>query len=437
MKIFGSAIVMLFGLFGEVWAQTSAEVEAVSVAVVPIALREVAAGQSFIGTVTASKKSLIGSAVDGRVVEMLVDDGDPVTVVPTGDPPRPVGQPIAQLLTETISIEIAAARAQHQLRQQELAELEAGSRPEEIEQAKARLAAAKALNDYAQSRHQRLKTLYEQARSTSREDFEEAMSAALAAEQNRLAAQAAYDLAVKGPRSEQIEQARARLAAAQEEVNRLQDMMKKYTVRAPFEGFVIAKHTEVGAWLSRGDPVAEVVQLDPIEVRVSIPEAYIPHVRMGAEVRVRLEASPDDVIVGQVARIVPQADLRSRTFPVIVRLPNPRQEGEYLMKAGMLAAVTLGVGRPVAATLVPKDALVLDGRDTSIVVVDSDPRTKQPVARVVPVQLGVAEGSLIQVFDASGSLRDKQQVVVRGNERLRSGQPLQIVQFSRAGAPRD
>jgi RND family efflux transporter MFP subunit len=210
---------------------------------------------------------------------------------------------------------------------------------------------------------------------------------------------------------------------AQEELRRLQDQQSKFTIRAPFEGYVVAKLTEVGAWLTRGDPVAEIVALDPIEIDVAVPETYIPHVRLGDSVRVLVEAMPRESFTGQVARIVPQADLRSRSFPVKIRMANPKTEHGHLLKAGMMARVTMGVGAPQQALLVPKDALVLGGPSPAVMAVAVEPQTKATVARLVPVQLGVSDASLIQVI---GELRAGDQVIVVGNERVRPGQPIAV-----------
>jgi hypothetical protein len=130
--------------------------------------REVAAGLTFVGQVVPSRRSIVGSAVDGRVEELLVNDGDPVSTVEQGNPPRHVGQPIVQLLTETISIEVAAAKAALDLRRREMDEWEAGSRPEEIAQALARLEAAKALSEFSQMQYQRVKLLHERSNSSRR-----------------------------------------------------------------------------------------------------------------------------------------------------------------------------------------------------------------------------------------------------------------------------
>ncbi|MCA9122555.1 MAG: efflux RND transporter periplasmic adaptor subunit [Planctomycetaceae bacterium] len=393
----------------------------VTVIVVPVIQREVSAGQTFVGAVVPPRRSIIGSAVDGRVSALYVDAGDPVGPPKADDMGTERGQPVAQLLTDTISIEIAAAQAEMLLRKHELEEMEAGSRPEEIAEAKARLGAAQAVKDFAKARYERTKALFNQSNTASLDELEQALSASIAADQNEAAAKATADLALAGPRHEEIQQARARLAMATEHVNHLESQKAKYTLRAPFEGYVVAKHTEVGAWVSRGDPVAEVIEVDPIEIDVTVPEAYVAHVRIGAHAQIHVDAVPDQEFTGRVARIVPDADLRSRTFPVKVRLANPKNEDGYALKSGMLARVTLAIGPPTQALLVPKDSLVLGGPRPTLMVVTANPETKSETVRPVPVQLGVTDGSLIQV---AGEISAADRVVVIGNERVRPGQPI-------------
>lgn len=379
----------------------------------PVIQREVATGRTFVGTVHPLKKSVVGSAVAGRVEKFPINAGQWVKENDT----------LALLRTKTINIELAAANAELLLRQEELKEMENGSRPEEIERAKAEVTRAKALMDYAVARRKRTETLFQKNATASQEEFEQAVSVAEAARQNHLASDAAYKLVVEGPRKEKISQAKARVAVQQEEVNRIEDRIKKYTIRAPFDGYVTVEHTEQGEWLSSADPVAEVIQLDPVEIDVAVPEQYVAYLQSGMKATVTLSALSDRLFEGVVARVVPQADLRSRTFPVKVRVVNPKQGDGHLLKSGMLARVTLTVGRRMPTLLVPKDALVLGGPSPSVIVAVTDPKTKQTTARAVPVQIGAAYGRLIQV---TGQLEQGDLVVVQGNERLRSGQPLKI-----------
>ena len=383
------------------------------VAVSPAIEREVVSGQMFVGTVMPLRMATIGSAVDGRVVEYPLDEGDRVER----------GQMLAQLLTETIQLELAAAEAELELRRQALAELENGTRPDEIEQAQARMTAAQARWQYAEARRKRAENLFRQGQAMSEEERDEMIALAVEAEQAYLDMKAAYQLAVEGPRKEQIAQARAQVAFQQATVDRLKDMLTKHTVISRFAGYVTAEHTEVGQWVKQGDPVADVAALDEVEVVAQVVEQYVPHIRAGMTVSVEIPAIPQQMFSGVVTAIVPQADVQARTFPVKIRVKNQLVEDEPVVKSGMYARVMLPTGAKQVATLVSKDALVLGGPQPVIFVVDAAPDAKQGKVRPVPVQLGVAEGNMIQV---RGGLEPGQLVVVQGNERLRPGQDVQI-----------
>jgi RND family efflux transporter MFP subunit len=360
------------------------------------------------------RKSIVGSAVAGRVIQYPLNEGDRVEQ----------GQVLAQLLTDTIELEVAAAEAELELRQQQLAELQNGTRPEEIAQMKARMMAAEARVRYAQARRARAENLFRQGQAMTQEERDEIVALAVEGEQAYLDAKAAYELAVAGPRKEQIAQAAAQVAVQQATVNQLKDQMEKHTVVAQFAGYVTAEHTEVDQWLKQGDPVAEVAALDEVEVVVQVVEQYVPHIRVGMEVSVQIPAIGAAPLPGIVSAIVPQADVQARTFPVKVRVKNQLSDDGPLVKSGMYARVMLPTGDKQLATLVPKDALVLGGPQTVLFVVNlSGPNAKQGKVQPVPVQLGLAEGNMIQV---TGGLKAGQLVVVQGNERLRPGQDVEV-----------
>jgi multidrug efflux pump subunit AcrA (membrane-fusion protein) len=360
-----------------------------------------------------SRRSIVGSAVDGRVVELQVNDGDRVVR----------GQTLAQLRVDTLRIEWNAASAELELRRQELAELENGSRPEEVTQAQAQQQSAKALAEYSKSKLTRTQALFRQGRSVSREELDQAVSSAAESEQSYLAAKAAFELVAAGPRRERIDQAKARVLVQQEVCNRITDQIEQHTILAPFDGYVVTENTEVGAWVSQGDPIAEVIQLDPVEIEVHVPGVHIVGLRIGDPAHVMINALPGQRHAGQVARIVPQADIRSRTFPVKIQVNNPRQDGEHLLKAGMLARVTPTTGNGELALMVPKDALVLGGAQPTIFIVETNASSGEATVQSVAVQSGAAHGTMVQII---GPVSAGQQVIVEGNERLRPGQSVQI-----------
>ena len=380
------------------------------VVVVPVVQREVTVVHAFVGSVEPLKRATIGSAVDGRVVEFGVEEGDRIRS----------GQPLAKLLTATIQLELKAAEGELAFRQESLRELKNGTRPGEIVQLRARMLAASARRDFHVERRARFVALAKQGTVTD-DDLAAVVSAAITAERDYDDAKAGHELAVEGPRREKLVQATARLAVQQAVVDQLKDRITKHTIRSRFDGYITSRRTEVGEWVSRGDPVVDVVSLDQVDVKVHVLENHVPHLRIGTSVRVEIPALSEQILIGKIAVIIPQADPRTRTFPAKIRLTNTITKGVPLIKAGMLARVMLPTGGRTLAVLVPKDALVLGGGSGPVVYVVG-PDKKDPkvlVVQPVSVRLGVADGALIQV---SGDIRTNQLVVVQGNERLRPGQ---------------
>jgi len=119
-------------------------------------------------------------------------------------------------------------------------------------------------------------------------------------------------------------------------------------------------------------------------------------------------------IEAKVDSIVPQADSESRTFPVRIILDNK----DYLIKSGMVARASFLIGNEQPVILVPKDAIVEFNKNKMVYIVNNG--SVQPV----PVSPGFAFEDLIQV---SGQISKGQQVVIRGNERLRPNQPVKVI----------
>jgi RND family efflux transporter MFP subunit len=385
---------------------------AVPVAVARVERRELAAGQSFVGTVYPVRVSDVGSAVDGRLVKLGVLEGEHVEA----------RQPIAELLRGLLEIERDGAVAELDRQRQVLAELNAGTRAEEIDQARAAVDGFEARLEYARSRLERLKRLAERGTSTA-DELHDAQTELRQIEAQLRGSRAALALAEAGPRKEQIAQAAAAAAVQEAQVERIDDQLAKHTIRSPFDGWVIERFAEEGQWVARGGLVARIAELDTVEIEVQVPELLISSLARGAEVRLELDAAPHQTWIGRVERVVPQADLLSRSFPVKVSVQNRIVDGQPTLRGGMLARAWLPVGRTGLATVVPKDALVLGGAAAMVYCVDAPDvtaagATATGTVRPVQVSLGVTiEGSV----EVRGGLDPGQLVVIRGNERLRPG----------------
>ena len=220
------------------------------------------------------------------------------------------------------------------------------------------------------------------------------------------------------------EDARFNYDASRKKVNQLraarknlEDQLRKKQIRAPVSGYVVKRQCQIGQWLGEGNPAVTLVVQDPIRFMVPVPERYIPSIKEGDQASITFDALPGESFKGKIEAVIPMADSAARTFPVRIKISNPKGA----IKPGMLGRATLPAGNPHKALLVPKDALVLSGNGKVVfVVIDK-------TARLVPVETGAAYGPLIEV---RGDLKADLKVVVRGNERLRPGQAVKILRES-------
>lgn len=174
-----------------------------------------------------------------------------------------------------------------------------------------------------------------------------------------------------------------------------------------------------------------------------MPELSVRGLRPGGDVRLEFDAVPQQSWTGTILRVVPQADLLSRSFPVRIAVENRIVDGTPQLKGGMLARAWLPVGETGSATVVPKDALVLGGPRPVVFVIDpsdgggTSGNTAAGSVRPVEVAVGAAVGGGVEV---RGPLQPGTLVVVRGNERLRPGtsvayEPASTQKAAAAGTP--
>jgi RND family efflux transporter MFP subunit len=434
-----TSYVLVFLLFASVevaWAQPGKPPAAPSPVVVGnVVSREVSEQQSFVGSVSALRQVVVGSAVEGRVGEMLVNRGDKVhgpteQAAAEGVPPqREPGQVLAQLETRTLNLQIDAAQTLLTLARDAGAEL-GEALPREIELAEAKLEETRARVSFSEKDLERQNRLKSQTGVVSETEYEQAVTQHQVNLQ--LAAQSASELArLRATKELRLRQVESRIRGAEQEIIRLEDLKTKYTLRAPFDGYVINKLTEVGAWVRAGDPIAEIVHLDNLEFEFTVPQQYLGDIQRSFEagassLRARIEIEGlSDSLEGDVDTIIPQADLRSRTLPVRAKIKNVERGGLPLLRPGMIGRAYIAFGQKREVLLVKKDALVLGGAKPVVfkLVQVGEKKTVVPV----PVQAGTSLGSWIEV---SGELKAGDQVVIQGNERLRPDQEVGIMKAS-------
>jgi len=204
------------------------------------------------------------------------------------------------------------------------------------------------------------------------------------------------------------------LLESEAEIENLQYQIDQTRVVSPFSGFVAKEHTQIGEWINPGGPVATLLNLTQVRIEVDVPERFTVMISPQSEAKVIIKSVSDNFLKGKVHAILPQGDPDSRTFPIRIRLSNP----EFKIKSGMEATVTFTLSNTRRALLVPKDAVVTAGNNRLVFSVVQ--------GKAVPVSvniLGYYDGNVA----VEGDLKQGDLVVIRGNERLRPGQPVNIL----------
>ncbi len=295
-----------------------------------------------------------------------------------------------------------------------LEELKAGSRPLEIEGAKAAMNEAAALRTIAKNEYERNKQLFKD-KVIDKRLLTNSQLEADAAERAYHQKKFAYDLSLEGTRKEEIAKGESAVNVKKTKVTLLKDRLKKTTIYAPFAGVIVDKLVEIGEWVDGGQQVLKISQVDPIRITLPVPESVVNQINIGTEVAIKVNAFTGRTFTAKVYKIIPEAQKGSRTFPVILVLHNP----ETLLKIGMMVRGMLPYGKHRKALFVPQDAITVSKGQNVVYVVDKDNKAKR-----VPVKTGIQRKSLIEV---KGDLSPGDLVVTRGGERLRPGMTLKIL----------
>ena len=212
---------------------------------------------------------------------------------------------------------------------------------------------------------------------------------------------------------QELDEFETRLVKQEAVVEGVEDDIGKCTITAPFDGRITEESTEVGQWLKKGDSIISMLQFDYVKVRIPVPEKYIQSLNVGDESVVNFPAMGNITRTGHIIHIVPQADKRARTFPVYIKIENK----DEAIKSGMFAEATFEMGAILSATMILKEGIVRRGGGEFVYLAVDGKVTE------VPVQTGIAHKDLIQIM---GDVKPGVDVIVRGNERVRNAQDIQV-----------
>jgi len=221
------------------------------------------------------------------------------------------GQVLARLDTSRLTPQIAQAEAQVAVQQAAVDKLHHGSRPEEIAQAQASVDAAKADADNARTQNQRIASLAASPAgraSVTERDVDSARAALDSAAAKLAVSQRAYDLAVAGPRAEDIAQAEAQLKASEAQLALLKQQLKDADLVAPLNGVVRSRLMEPGEITSPQRPVFSLAVVDPKWVRAYASEPDLARIGPGMRATIAVDGLPGKHFDGWIGFISPVAE---------------------------------------------------------------------------------------------------------------------------------
>ena len=202
--------------------------------------------------------------------------------------------------------------------------------------------------------------------------------------------------------------ARANVASAESQLNLARRNLSYAAVLSPIDGFVSERTADLGEYVSTTSKVATIVRINPLRVRIDIPEQAIPEISVGQSVSITTSAWPDKNFSGRIARVSPNVTPASRTLTVEAEVEN----SSGALKPGQFATVRILQSRAQPAVLVPARAVRTESGVNRVFVI------KDGHAQERVVQLGQTEGDLVQI--KNGIVGDEQ-VATSNIEQLADG----------------
>ena len=161
------------------------------------------------------------------------------------------------------------------------------------------------------------------------------------------------------------------------------------TIRAPFTGFITSRPVAAGEYVTTASTVATVMKLDPIRLRLQVPELEASRLRAGQQAAATVEALEAPRFQGRIVAINPALDAATRATIVDVTIANP----QGAIRAGMFATADVALGDSERALFVPREALLEDANTNSFRVFAVDGQT----ARLRIVQPGVSTDAVVRI----------------------------------------
>lgn len=196
-------------------------------------------------------------------------------------------------------------------------------------------------------------------------------------------------------------------------IRQIDDLIRRADIRAPFTGVVISRERRAGEDVARGEVLAQMTDIQNLEVRAFVPLKHLPRTIVGQDLDI---FATEEFHSGTIRSLVPTGDVRSQTFEARIDLP---LDTASRWTVGQLVSVAIPIRSKELALTVPRDALVLRRNGSFVFRISDENKAEQ-----IEVQLGDSAGDLIAV---SGPLAEGDRVAIRGAENLTEGAEVKVL----------
>jgi len=355
----------------------------------------------YVGVLTARRKVKISSELGGIIEGIYFEKGEKVAA----------GKLLAEIGTSSVRLQVRETEAAVDAAESVLNKMEKGSRPQEIQIATSALSEAEAALFEAEKNYRRIKELHNiKAISGSSYDAAERQVGTAKARMN--SAKQRLVLALKGPRVEDINGARATLAQAEAALALTKNRLTKSMLCAPCDGIIAFRNVEVGEVIGVGTPITEVVELEKLKIKLSLGEKDIHILKNHNRFGFSVDAIPGEKFSSRVFFLSPTADKATRSFPLelIVDKTDPR------MADGMTVRVKFPVVGRKTSIKIPSAWLAEEEGKIGLYVAEDGK------ALFKKVTLGAYYDNRVEILTGLG---DKDQVITNP-AGLKSGEAVEI-----------
>jgi membrane fusion protein (multidrug efflux system) len=214
--------------------------------------------------------------------------------------------------------------------------------------------------------------------------------------------------------AQSADEATSNLAVSTATVELARVQLEKTRIAAPFSGIVGLRHVSVGEYITSGQALVNLEAIDPVKADFRVPERFLPAIRVGQAIRIKVDAYPGETFEGKVYAIDPRLDVAGRSLLVRALLPNNDQR----LRPGLFARVTVLLQLKEDALSVPEQAIVPQG-DSQYVF-----RIINGKAALTKVVIGTRREGRVEIVDG---LSAGDEVVTAGQLKIRDGSAVSIV----------